>query len=63
MQAIFSLFGFSGLRLQEVCNIRIENIDLHSGDFEVQSKGNKMDFRSMNAPTLLAVPKYRGSFQ
>lgn len=58
MQAIFSLFGFSGLRSQEVCNIRIENIDLHTGDFEVLAKGNKMDFRSMNAPTLLAVLEY-----
>jgi integrase len=58
LQAIFSLFGFTGLRSQEVCNLKIEHIDLHTGNFYVLAKGEKMDLRSMNEPTLVAVRNY-----
>ena len=58
LQAIFSLFGFTGLRSQEVCNLKIEHIDLHTGNFHVLAKGEKMDLRSMNEPTLIAVRNY-----
>ena len=58
MKAIFALVGFSGLRSQEVCNIKIEDIDLNTGKFEVLAKGDKMALRMMNSPTLTIIKEY-----
>lgn len=58
LKVFIALVGFSGLRSQEVCNLKIEDIDLHSGQFQVAAKGGSMDTRAMNTITLSLVKIY-----
>ena len=57
-RAIFELLYSSGLRVSELCNARLENIDLDAGFIRVTGKGNKTRLVPLGAPACEALKNY-----
>ena len=57
-RAIFELLYSSGLRVSELCNARLENIDLDAGFIRVTGKGNKTRLVPLGAPACGALKNY-----
>ncbi|MEN8693833.1 MAG: site-specific tyrosine recombinase/integron integrase [Akkermansiaceae bacterium] len=56
--AILELFYASGLRLSEICNSRLENLDLDDHFLRVTGKGNKTRLVPVGGRALDALQKY-----
>ena len=57
-RAILELFYASGLRLSEVCNARLENLDLEDGFIRVTGKGNKTRIVPVGLQARAAIERY-----
>lgn len=57
-RAILDLFYASGLRLSELCGLRLEYIDLDEGFARVTGKGNKTRFARIGAKALENIADY-----
>ena len=57
-RAMLELLYSSGLRVSELCNARLENLDLDSGFIRVTGKGNKTRIVPVGAPALAAMKTY-----
>ncbi len=57
-KAILELFYSSGLRLSELCGLRLEVVDLEEGFMRVTGKGNKTRIVRIGAQALDAVRNY-----
>ncbi|MBE2205662.1 MAG: tyrosine recombinase XerD [Chthoniobacterales bacterium] len=57
-RAILELLYSSGLRVSELCNARLENLDLESGFLRVIGKGNKTRMVPVGAPAMTAIQQY-----
>ena len=57
-RAVLELLYSSGLRVSELCNARLENLDLDSGLIRVTGKGNKTRMVPVGAPALAAMKNY-----
>ena len=57
-RAMLELLYSSGLRVSELCNARLENLDLDSGFIRVTGKGNKTRMVPVGAPALAAMKNY-----
>ena len=57
-RAMLELLYASGLRVSELCNARLENLDLDSGFIRVTGKGNKTRMIPIGAPAVAAVKSY-----
>lgn len=57
-RAMLELLYSSGLRVSELCNARLENLDLDSGFIRVTGKGNKTRLVPMGAPAIASLKKY-----
>ena len=60
-RAIFELLYASGLRISELCNARLENIDLDAGWIRVTGKGNKTRIVPVGAKAREAIARYLAS--
>lgn len=58
--AILELFYSTGMRLEEVANTNVEDIDAHDGSIRVVGKGRKERLCVLGKPALVAVQRYRG---
>lgn len=56
--AILELIYSSGLRLMEVCNLKLYDIDLKKGLVRVLGKGNKTRMIPVGAPAIIAIKNY-----
>ena len=56
--AILELFYASGLRLSELCNARLENMDLDEGFIRVTGKGNKTRIVPVGGKARVALSDY-----
>jgi len=56
--AILELFYATGMRLRELCNIKIQNINIVSGQIRVLGKGNKERILLFGIPAKSALQKY-----
>ena len=57
-RAMLELLYSSGLRVSELCNARLENLDLDSGFIRVTGKGNKTRMVPIGAPALASMKTY-----
>ena len=57
-RAIFELLYASGLRISELCNVRLENLDLDAGWIRVTGKGNKTRIVPVGAKAREAIARY-----
>lgn len=57
-RAIFELLYASGLRVSELCNVRLENIDLGEGWIRVTGKGNKTRIVPVGGRARDAIAQY-----
>ena len=57
-RAMLELLYSSGLRVSELCNARLENLDLESGFIRVTGKGNKTRMIPVGAPAASALKSY-----
>ena len=57
-RAMLELLYSSGLRVSELCNARLENLNLDSGFIRVTGKGNKTRMVPVGAPALAAMKTY-----
>lgn len=57
-RAILELFYASGLRLSEVCNLRLEFVDLEDGFLRITGKGQKTRLVPFGAPSRSALENY-----
>ena len=57
-RAMLELLYSSGLRVSELCNARLENLDLDSGFIRVTGKGNKTRMVPVGAPAVAAMKNY-----
>jgi len=57
-RAMLELLYSSGLRVSELCDARLENLDLDSGFIRVTGKGNKTRMVPVGAPALAAMKSY-----
>lgn len=57
-RAMLELLYSSGLRVSELCQARLENLDLDSGFIRVTGKGNKTRLVPVGAPALAALKRY-----
>ncbi|MDD5200295.1 MAG: site-specific tyrosine recombinase XerD [Terrimicrobiaceae bacterium] len=57
-RAIFELLYASGLRISELCDARLENIDLDAGWIRVTGKGNKTRIVPVGAKAREAISRY-----
>ena len=57
-RAMLELLYSSGLRVSELCNARLENLDLDSGFIRVTGKGNKTRMVPVGAPAFAAMKSY-----
>ena len=57
-RAMLELLYSSGLRVSELCNARLENLDLDSGFIRVTGKGNKTRMVPVGAPAIVAMNNY-----
>ncbi len=57
-RAIFELLYASGLRISELCNARLENIDLDEGWIRVTGKGNKTRIVPVGGRAVEAIGRY-----
>ena len=57
-RAMLELLYSSGLRVSELCNARLENLDPESGFIRVTGKGNKTRLVPVGAPALAAMKSY-----
>ncbi len=57
-RAVFELLYASGLRISELCNARLENIDLDDGWIRVTGKGNKTRIIPVGARAVEAIARY-----
>ena len=57
-RAMLELLYSSGLRVSELCNARLENLDPESGFIRVTGKGNKTRLVPIGAPALAAMKSY-----
>lgn len=60
-RAMLELLYSSGLRVSELCNARLENLDLDSGFIRVIGKGNKTRMVPVGAPAAGAIKRYLDS--
>ncbi len=60
-RAILELLYSSGLRVSELCNARLENLDLESGFIRVTGKGNKTRLVPIGAPAREVMTCYLSS--
>jgi integrase/recombinase XerD len=60
-RAILELLYASGLRISELCNARIENIDLDDGWIRVTGKGNKTRIVPVGGKAREAITRYLSS--
>ncbi len=60
-RAIFELLYASGLRISELCNARLENIDLDEGWIRVTGKGNKTRIVPVGSKAREALARYLAS--
>ncbi|MFN4226813.1 MAG: site-specific tyrosine recombinase XerD [Candidatus Ratteibacteria bacterium] len=56
--AILELFYSSGLRISELCNLKISDIDLDSGFIKVKGKGNRERICILNRETVEVLKQY-----
>jgi site-specific recombinase XerD len=56
--AIIRLFADSGIRLAELTNLKLEDLDLDTGTVRVLGKGSKVRLASFGARTAKAVDRY-----
>lgn len=57
-RAVLELLYASGLRISELCNARLENIDLDEGWIRVTGKGNKTRIVPVGAKAVEAIARY-----
>lgn len=57
-RAIFELLYASGLRISELCDARLENVDLEAGWIRVTGKGNKTRIVPVGAKARAAIERY-----
>lgn len=57
-RAMLELLYSSGLRVSELCNARLENLELESGFIRVIGKGNKTRMVPVGAPAAAALKSY-----
>lgn len=57
-RAILELFYSSGLRLSELCNARLENLDEEEGFLRIQGKGKKTRMTRVGTRALAALTDY-----
>ena len=57
-RAMMELLYSSGLRVSELCDARLENIDLDSGFIRVTGKGNKTRLVPVGKPAAVAIRAY-----
>ncbi len=57
-RAILELLYASGLRISELCNIRLENLDLEEGMIRVTGKGNKTRLVPVGSAARSALGRY-----
>lgn len=57
-RAIFELLYASGLRISELCNVRLENLDLDAGWIRVTGKGNKTRIVPVGGKAREAIARY-----
>ncbi|HVE15212.1 MAG TPA: site-specific tyrosine recombinase XerD [Chthoniobacterales bacterium] len=57
-RAILELLYASGLRISELCNARLENVDLEEGWIRVTGKGNKTRIVPVGAKAVEAIGRY-----
>ena len=57
-RAMLELLYSSGLRVSELCHVRLENLDLDSGFIRVTGKGNKTRLVPVGLPALSAMNNY-----
>jgi integrase/recombinase XerD len=57
-RAMMELLYSSGLRVSELCDARLENIDLDSGFIRVTGKGNKTRLVPVGKPAAVAIRTY-----
>jgi len=60
-RAMMELLYSSGLRVSELCNARLENIDLETGFIRVTGKGNKTRIVPLGKPAADALQAYLSS--
>jgi len=60
-RAILELLYSSGLRVSELCDARLENLDLEGGIMRVTGKGSKTRLIPVGGPALDAIRSYLGS--
>ncbi|MCM8805043.1 MAG: tyrosine-type recombinase/integrase, partial [Candidatus Omnitrophica bacterium] len=56
--AIIELFYSSGLRVSEVCNLKINDLNLEDGFIKVKGKGNRERIALLNKKTIELLKKY-----
>lgn len=57
-RALLELLYSSGLRVSEICNARLENLELDSGFIRIIGKGNKTRLVPVGVPALSAIRNY-----
>lgn len=57
-RAMLELLYASGLRVSELCNARLENLDLDAGFIRVTGKGNKTRMIPVGVPAAAAIRQY-----
>jgi integrase/recombinase XerD len=57
-RAMLELLYASGLRISELCNVRLEGLDLEEGMIRVTGKGNKTRFVPVGSEALGAIGRY-----
>jgi integrase/recombinase XerD len=57
-RAIFELLYASGLRISELCNVRLESLDLEEGWIRVTGKGNKTRIVPVGSKARDAIARY-----
>lgn len=60
-RAMLELLYSSGLRVSEICNARLENLDLDAGFIRITGKGNKTRMVPIGAPAVSAMNDYLDS--
>lgn len=56
--AVLELIYSSGLRISEVCGLRVEDVDLSSGVLRVRGKGKKERQTPVGGPAIAALRRY-----
>ncbi|MFA7234660.1 MAG: site-specific tyrosine recombinase [Terrimicrobiaceae bacterium] len=60
-RAMLELLYSSGLRVSEICNARLENLDLDAGFIRITGKGNKTRMVPIGVPAVSAMNDYLDS--